>query len=864
VILENARWIKENVPYLAGIRIGFDDHELAVFFRLILCVSTLLILLLSPIEDTRPGGAESAYSHALKLFQLGRLVDCQQESKQGYGQFRISNPEWAAKFQLLEAEAMVWRGFYDDALRLLGDFVSDTNHPEETIRELAIEGAIFTRQQQFAIAEQKLSRAAILCNSATYAACGDVLRARGVFAVVQEKHTEAKRLFLETLAFARTHHDQLLEANAVLNLGWNELHVYHYDEAMDWSRAADQIAADLNAENIVQVSLGNLGWAYFQLGDDERALEQFLEAKKSATRLGNPHLQLVWITTAGYVYRNTGDLNRAARSYQQALSLARQIDSKKDITNTLEDLADISVETGKLDEASAYLDQVASSGVQSGNLLKAYVMLTRGKLAAARRQDQQADKLFRIVQNDSANPTTTRLEAGRELAQLFELQGKKREAEQSYKATLAIFESARAQLKHEDSRLPFAANATGIYDGYIHLLVEQGRSEEALAAADQSRARTLAQGLGVEESKAARLAALHPRQIAQSSGATLLFYWLGAQHSYLWAITPSRITLIPLPAQKELSARIERYRRALLDGEDPQRSGNEDGRALYQTLVAPAAKQLRPGATVMILADGALSQLNFETLLAPGPGSNSGQGAHYWINDQALLSAPSLELLASARPAQGGGRKLLLVGNPVTPSPDYPSLPHFSAEMSQVARHFSARSQAAFAGEQATPAAYLASHPAQYSYIHFVSHATASRTDPLDSAIILSGSTPSGSPAGENSFKLYAREIIEHPIDARLVTISACNGSGTRAYAGEGLVGLSWAFLRAGAHNVIGALWEVSDDSTPRLMDALYQGLQQGQAPSAALRNAKLNLLHSRSRFSAPFYWAPFQIYTRR
>ena len=57
-----------------------------------------------------------------------------------------------------------------------------------------------------------------------------------------------------------------------------------------------------------------------------------------------------------------------------------------------------------------------------------------------------------------------------------------------------------------------------------------------------------------------------------------------------------------------------------------------------------------------------------------------------------------------------------------------------------------------------------------------------------------------------------------------MVTKRACYGSGTRSYAGEGLVGLSWAFLRAGAHNVIGALWEVSDESTPRLMDTLYQG----------------------------------------
>ena len=96
--------------------------------------------------------------------------------------------------------------------------------------------------------------------------------------------------------------------------------------------------------------------------------------------------------------------------------------------------------------------------------------------------------------------------------------------------------------------------------------------------------------------------------------------------------------------------------------------------------------------------------------------------------------------------------------------------------------------------------------------------------------------------SGEESFKLYARDIMQHPIDARLVTISACYGSGTRSYAGEGLVGLSWAFLRAGAHNVIGALWEVSDDSTPQLMDALYQGLADGQNPATALRRAKLSL----------------------
>jgi CHAT domain-containing protein len=56
----------------------------------------------------------------------------------------------------------------------------------------------------------------------------------------------------------------------------------------------------------------------------------------------------------------------------------------------------------------------------------------------------------------------------------------------------------------------------------------------------------------------------------------------------------------------------------------------------------------------------------------------------------------------------------------------------------------------------------------------------------------------------------------------------------------------------------------VSDDSTPRLMDALYQGIEEGKTPAAALRQAKLAELHSRTRFSVPFYWAPFQLYTRQ
>ena len=219
---------------------------------------------------------------------------------------------------------------------------------------------------------------------------------------------------------------------------------------------------------------------------------------------------------------------------------------------------------------------------------------------------------------------------------------------------------------------------------------------------------------------------------------------------------------------------------------------------------------------------------------------------------------------ANARVPKHSGR-LLLIGDSVAPSKEYPELPRAGQQMANVAKHFPATQEQIYDRAQATPAAYLASNPEKFSYIHFVAHGTASRLSPLDSAIVLSKPLPAASAAETDSFKLYARNIVQnsaqHPLHADLVTISACYSAGERAYSGEGLVGLAWAFLRAGAHNVIAGLWDVTDASTEQLMDRFYEELEKGSSPDAALRAAKLSLLRGRD-FHNPFYWAPFQLYT--
>jgi CHAT domain-containing protein len=99
------------------------------------------------------------------------------------------------------------------------------------------------------------------------------------------------------------------------------------------------------------------------------------------------------------------------------------------------------------------------------------------------------------------------------------------------------------------------------------------------------------------------------------------------------------------------------------------------------------------------------------------------------------------------------------------------------------------------------------------------------------------------------------------PLRAELVTISACRGAGARVYSGEGLVGFTWAFLQAGAKNVIAGLWDVSDNSTAQMMDRLYEGIDAGKSPAKALHEAKLSMVRSNSNYRKPYYWGAFQVY---
>jgi CHAT domain-containing protein len=762
---------------------------------------------------------------------------------------------WAWKFRLLDAKVLAWRGMYPEILKVLEpEGLPTLKEDDLELQKQVLTSIANIRLHRYPEAQQAIALASQSCVGENSSVCGELFNVRGSLEVERGEYEQAKPFFSKSLSTAVGQNDRFLKAWALLNLTHVALLEEHFDEAIDLAENTYQVAASIDAQRIMLTAQGNLGWASYKTGDSEKALEVFLDAQQRARALGSVVDEIRWLTTSGYIYLDQRNYAVAEDCYRKALDLARRIDSKEQISDAITSLAFVTVRAGELDSASAYSQEaIALARANNNRVDELYPLFTKGQVAIGRRNFEQGQEIFSEIVADPKVDPSLKWEVQHSLANLLEEQHQPAKAEQGYRASLATLEAARSSLSHESTVLPFLSNANSLYEDYVHFLLSQGKTVEALSVADHGRARTLAEGLDqLRKTDSVLPTTLDAQRIARSVGEPILYYFLGEKQSYLWVITWQKTSLFQLPPAPEIEAVVRRYRKALETPKDPVGSQNPDGLDLYRMLVQPAGAVLAKSAKVFIIPDGSLNTMNFEALIAPEP------KPHYWIEDVTIANASSLRLLEHFHASDHAGRRtLLLVGNPVAASAEFGTLPQAALEIVNISKRFPASEQKVLTQAEATPAAYLAGKPEQFGYIHFVAHGTASRLSPLDSAIVLSRSS-----SGSDTFKLYARDIIHHPLQADLVTVSACYGAGTRAYSGEGLVGLSWAFLRAGAHNVIGALWDVSDASTPQLMDAMYASMEKGKHPEEALRVAKLSLLHSDNSFRKPFYWAPFQFYT--
>ena len=372
--------------------------------------------------------------------------------------------------------------------------------------------------------------------------------------------------------------------------------------------------------------------------------------------------------------------------------------------------------------------------------------------------------------------------------------------------------------------------------------------------------------------------------IAQQQNATLVEYSIvgadDAPELYIWVIAPTGdITFRQQSlAGTDLADRVIEARDAIQvrgsrAGAPPQPRPETQAQChaethakltqLHELLITPIADLLPtdPQQRVILVPQGDLFLVPFAALLdADG---------NYLMEQHTLLTAPSLHVLAlTQQRRQQQSRHLaanddvLVVGNPDMPEVQIPSegwegelsrLVWAEREAVQIAELFGAE---ALTGGAATEARIKQQMTAP-RLLHLATHGLLEYGFPDESGVRdLPGAIALAPGNGEDGL-LTAAEIYGMNLNADLVVLSACD-TGRGRITGDGVVGLSRAFISAGAPSVVVSLWAVSDESTAALMVEFYNQLDQGQDKAQALRQAMLTMLQQYPE--DPKHWAAFTL----
>ncbi len=508
-----------------------------------------------------------------------------------------------------------------------------------------------------------------------------------------------------------------------------------------------------------------------------------------------------------------------------------------------------------------------------------------------------------------------RLDLHRDLGLAFEHQKQFRPAIDHYKNAIEIIEHERAGLGKEGTRLSFLEGKEEVYGRLIHLLVKESDSAAAFEYAERARSRNfvdvLASGtpkfrtakestaftqrqreqaevdLAVQRSGLARIeieelrrstrgvqvvadkaspqsADGQPHAIATSNltvefdsltavntasikdittqlgrQAAMLAFYVGDDSTVVFLLEEGKVSSWVRPiGRQELQRQVEAFRQLIQ--KHPKSQGSElaalqkAGQELHRILLHDATQAVRR--PVMYLSPhGPLHYLPFAALH---------DGSQYLVDRVTLVTAPSGTVLTylGKKPRVSTG-KTVVMANPDLGNSAY-DLPFAEQEGDAVKTR---RPGATLLKRKDAQEVKIRELGPQASVLHFATHGKFNAAQPLNSALLLA-------PGGGEDGALTAGEIFGLGLPGNLVVLSACETGLGQLATGDEILGLTRAFMYAGAPQLIATLWEIDDQATSELMDQLYAGLGKESAP-AALREAQLKV---RSRYPHPYYWAGF------
>ena len=712
------------------------------------------------------------------------------------------------------------------------------------------------------------------------------------------------------------------EARARENLGLLYALIGHDDEALDLLRQAlDQLASEKDASRRIS-ALVALGWGLHLIGRNDEALRLYHEALTLAEQSGNRQTLPGLLDRRGTVLRDLHRYDEAADSYSRALAEIHKTGTKVDEGKTLANLAWLDLEIRA--DARAYLrlqrarKLLAASGDPNAEVY-ALVGLSRaerrlGDLSAARKHAEAAIRIVETLRTGLRGSMSrgsflaTRFNAYEELVSLLMELDRRQPAKGYARKALEVVEKARARNLVEEMAArpermsgkgvsPVETNDPGPQRKKPPLLAEieaLANRRRAIAAQNprDPRLHDLDAALRSSFLELNRLAAapiLKPSfaslpeiQSLADADTLIVVYLLAEPASFAWVVDQKTVTAHLLPGRERIEQLARRAIVALpLSHEHAtQETAARVIRELSEAILAPLGKRLEGRRRLIVLADGALNRVAFGALPAPGEMKEPLLAQHEIVM---LPSATTLlaqrRHLAGRSPAPGTlailadpvfslTDKRLTGGNHARTAADgqvaegidvrLGRLPYTAEEAQAIARLVPPQETLLALGTAANRDLVLSGALRRYRILHFATHGLLDPVLPERSGVVLS--LVDGKGRRREGF-LSAPEVAGLDLPAELAVLSACQTALGREVRGEGVVGLTQAFFRAGVRGVVVGYWNVDDRATSALMAGFHRNLLVERMPPAeALRAAQL-AIRNEARWHDPYYWGGFSFH---
>lgn len=746
----------------------------------------------------------------------------------------------------------------------------EAQEPETQLRILVIKGMIETNYDS-ALALATWGRVAELATKRHhYQLAARAIGEQGIAAFMLGDIAKAKKQVIYAWTAAKFLRDPAARVRyaSVYGTGLNELH--RYNEALVPLGEAIKTAA--SSTDIAYPSI-----AVSAKIDSLRGLHRYNEALSLADD-GIQHLPAAELdahlfqlfTSKGQIYEEMGKLDLAIDQYNRAVQYARQLHFWRGITQT------------------------------GGLLARAYE--AKNQLPLALSSIDEAIAANTHIPQELFN-------APRNLAIKAEIEQKLKhltEAHQLYQKSAVLIDSLIASVPTPNIERQLLSEMNDVYAGYFAALLSEGDKAGAFAVVEKERGRIEAQALQHHEAVTPHRPTAQEQQLTElnlellnsddpqhrqlitqhiydaelhldndslagrtasnpvslpslqhglNTSQLAIEYVLAEKQSYAIAITHESFHVYVLPSQSVLEQDATQYRRELRE----QKMDQTLGQRLYSELLG-SIREMSSKPSLIIVPDGKLHLLPFSTLISKGKFlvethtisvSPSATVLYLLQGRQHELASdplPYVGVAAWAKVQESRNIVLRAISGPARSQ--LVSLPESRREVETIADDLP-KPSTILIGSAATESEFKNLPLQEYNVIHLALHGYADLEYPDRSALLFAPEA-----GGADDGMLQVREIRNLHLNARLVTLSACD-TGIGPVGAAGVTNIVNAFIEAGADSVVSTLWELEDHSTERLMASFYSHLSHREDKAEALRAAQLEML---KKGVAPYYWASFEL----